>query len=165
MYDHNVVCIPLSGGPSANLWKSAVVLCRRRRDAVRRVIEFFTANIRNPNTRGLCLRRGPLRRGCDGRGIARAQLTSVIAAGYISEERFRSPLPPRPALASGHRAAPRSVVRSGAAGGPPWAGVADVQLGGEDRRTRAIGNRCNRCEVSLRRLAPRSYLFRELLEP
>jgi site-specific recombinase XerD len=56
------------------------------RDAVRRFIEFFTANIRNRNTRAAYARAvGRFARWCDARGIALTQLTHVIVAAYIEE--------------------------------------------------------------------------------
>jgi integrase/recombinase XerD len=55
-------------------------------DAVRRFIEFFTANIRNRNTRAAYARASArFARWCDARGIALAQLTPVIVAAYIEE--------------------------------------------------------------------------------
>jgi integrase/recombinase XerD len=55
-------------------------------DAVRRFIEFFTANIRNRNTRAAYARAtARFARWCDARGIALAQLTPVIVAAYIEE--------------------------------------------------------------------------------
>jgi integrase/recombinase XerD len=56
------------------------------RGAVRRFIEFFTANIRNHNTRAAYARAvARFARWCDVRGIALAQLTPVIVAAYIEE--------------------------------------------------------------------------------
>jgi site-specific recombinase XerD len=53
-------------------------------DAVRRFIEFFTANIRNRNTRAAYARAAArFARWCDARRIALAQLTPVIVAAYI----------------------------------------------------------------------------------
>ena len=55
-------------------------------DAVRRFIEFFTANIRNRNTRAAYARAAArFARWCDARHIALAQLTPVIVAAYIEE--------------------------------------------------------------------------------
>ncbi len=55
-------------------------------DAVRRFIEFFTANIRNRNTRAAyAFAAARFARWCDARGIALAQLTPVIVAAYIEE--------------------------------------------------------------------------------
>ena len=50
--------------------------------AVWRFIEFFTANIRNRNTRAASAR---FARWCDGRNIVLAQLAPVIVAAYIEE--------------------------------------------------------------------------------
>jgi site-specific recombinase XerD len=54
--------------------------------ATRRFIEFFTANIRNRNTRA-AYARATVRfsRWCDTRGITLAQLTPVIVAAYIEK--------------------------------------------------------------------------------
>ena len=55
-------------------------------DAVRRFIEFFTANIRNRNTRAAyAFAVSRFARWCDARGISLAQLTPVIVAAYIEE--------------------------------------------------------------------------------
>ncbi len=55
-------------------------------DAVRRFIEFFTANIRNPNTRAAyAFAVVRFADWCEVRGIALAQLTPVIVAAYIEE--------------------------------------------------------------------------------
>src|SRR5512139_39366 len=55
-------------------------------DAVRRFIEFFTANIRNRNTRAAYARAtARFARWCDAHGITLAQLTPVIVAAYIEE--------------------------------------------------------------------------------
>ena len=55
-------------------------------DAVRRFIEFFTANIRNRNTRGAYARATTrFARWCEVHDIALAQLTPVIVAAYIEE--------------------------------------------------------------------------------
>jgi site-specific recombinase XerD len=55
-------------------------------DAVRRYIEFFTANIRNRNTRAAyAFAAVRFARWCDGRGITLTQLTPVIVAAYIEE--------------------------------------------------------------------------------
>ena len=55
-------------------------------DAVRRYIEFFTANIRNRNTRAAyAFAAARFARWCDGRGITLTQLTPVIVAAYIEE--------------------------------------------------------------------------------
>ena len=55
-------------------------------DAVRRFIEFFTANIRNRNTRAAyAFAVARFARWCDARGMALAQLTPVIVAAYIEE--------------------------------------------------------------------------------
>jgi integrase/recombinase XerD len=55
-------------------------------DAVRRFLEFFTANIRNRNTRAAYARAAArFSLWCDVRGIALAQLTPVIVAAYIEE--------------------------------------------------------------------------------
>lgn len=55
-------------------------------DAVRRFIEFFTANIRNRNTRAAyAFAAARFARWCGGRGISLAQLTPVIVAAYIEE--------------------------------------------------------------------------------
>ena len=52
-------------------------------DAVRRFIEFFTANIRNRNTRAAYARAtARFSRWCDARGISLTQLTPVIVAAY-----------------------------------------------------------------------------------
>lgn len=54
--------------------------------AVRRFIEFFTANIRNRNTRAAyAFAAARFSRWCDVRRIALAQLTPVIVAAYIEE--------------------------------------------------------------------------------
>jgi integrase/recombinase XerD len=55
-------------------------------DAVRRFIEFFTANIRNPNTRSAyAFAAVRFADWCEARGIALTQLTPVIVAAYIEE--------------------------------------------------------------------------------
>jgi integrase/recombinase XerD len=55
-------------------------------DAVRRFIEFFTANIRNRNTRAAYAHAvGRFARWCDAHHVALAQLTPVIVAAYIEE--------------------------------------------------------------------------------
>src|SRR5512146_501550 len=55
-------------------------------DAVRRFIEFFTANIRNPNTRAAYAFAVVRFTGwCEVRSIALSQLTPVIVAAYIEE--------------------------------------------------------------------------------
>jgi hypothetical protein len=55
-------------------------------DAARRFIEFFTANIRNRNTRAAyAFAVARFARWCDTRGFALAQLTPVIVAAYIEE--------------------------------------------------------------------------------
>jgi integrase/recombinase XerD len=55
-------------------------------DAVRRFIEFFTANMRNRNTRAAYARAAAqFARWCDARHVALAQLTPVIVAAYIEE--------------------------------------------------------------------------------
>ena len=55
-------------------------------NAVRRFIEFFTANIRNPNTRAAyAFAAARFADWCGGRGICLAQLTPVIVAAYIEE--------------------------------------------------------------------------------
>jgi len=55
-------------------------------DAVRRFIEFFTANIRNRNTRAAyAFATARFARWCEARGFALAQLTPVIVAAYIEE--------------------------------------------------------------------------------
>ena len=55
-------------------------------DAARRFIEFFTANIRNRNTRAAYARAtARFARWCDARDVALAQLTPVIVAAYIEE--------------------------------------------------------------------------------
>jgi integrase/recombinase XerD len=55
-------------------------------DAVRRFIEFFTANIRNGNTRAAYARAAAqFARWCDARHVALALLTPVIVAAYIEE--------------------------------------------------------------------------------
>ena len=51
-----------------------------------RLIEFFTAHIRNRNTRAAYARAtARFARWCDVRGIALTQLTPVIVAAYIEE--------------------------------------------------------------------------------
>jgi hypothetical protein len=53
-------------------------------DAVRRFIEFFTANIRNRNTRAAYARAvARFARWCDTHHVTLAQLTPVIVAAYI----------------------------------------------------------------------------------
>ena len=55
-------------------------------DAVRRFIEFFTANIGNRNTRAAYARAvAQFARWCDVRGISLTQLAPVIVAAYIEE--------------------------------------------------------------------------------
>jgi len=55
-------------------------------DAVRRFIEFFTANIRNRNTRAAyAFAVARFARWCAARGIALAHLTPVVVAAYIEE--------------------------------------------------------------------------------
>jgi integrase/recombinase XerD len=55
-------------------------------DAVRRFIEFFTANIRNRNTRAAyAFAVARFARWCDARSLALTQLTPVIVAAYIEE--------------------------------------------------------------------------------
>lgn len=55
-------------------------------DAVRRFIEFFTANIRNRNTRAAYARAAArFSRWCAARHVALTQLTPVIVAAYIEE--------------------------------------------------------------------------------
>jgi integrase/recombinase XerD len=55
-------------------------------DAVRRFIEFFTANIRNRNTRAAyAFAVARFARWCDARGMALAHLTPVVVAAYIEE--------------------------------------------------------------------------------
>src|SRR5262245_24369940 len=54
--------------------------------AGRRFVEFFTANIRNPNTRRAYARAvGRFFRWCDVRGITLDQVEPVIVAAYIEE--------------------------------------------------------------------------------
>ena len=56
------------------------------RDAIRCFIEFFTANIRNRNTRAAYARAvARFARWCDVCGVALSQLTPVIVAAYIEE--------------------------------------------------------------------------------
>jgi integrase/recombinase XerD len=55
-------------------------------DAVRRFIEFFTANIRNRNTRAAyAFAVSRFADWCDGHNISLAQLTPVVVAAYIEE--------------------------------------------------------------------------------
>jgi integrase/recombinase XerD len=55
-------------------------------DAIRRFIEFFTANIRNRNTRAAYARAvARFARWCEGHHVGLAQLTPVIVAAYIEE--------------------------------------------------------------------------------
>jgi integrase/recombinase XerD len=55
-------------------------------DATRRFIEFFTANIRNRNTRAAyAFAVARFARWCDTKGLALTQLTPVIVAAYIEE--------------------------------------------------------------------------------
>ena len=54
--------------------------------AARRFFEFFTANIRNKNTRVAYGRAaGQFFRWCDGRGLALGQLEPMIVAAYVEE--------------------------------------------------------------------------------
>ena len=56
------------------------------RDAVRRFIEFFTANIRNRNTRAAYARSiAQFARWCDAHHLALDQLTPVSVAAYVEE--------------------------------------------------------------------------------
>ena len=61
--------------------------------AAERFIEFFTANIRNPNTRLSYARAvGPFLSWCDARGVTLEQIEPMIVAGYIEElTRARAP--------------------------------------------------------------------------
>jgi integrase/recombinase XerD len=77
----------ISAGPLQLTSKSVPALFNDAgSDAVRRFIEFFTANIRNRNTRAAYARAVTrFAHWCDARGISLAQLTPVIVAAYIEE--------------------------------------------------------------------------------
>jgi integrase/recombinase XerD len=80
--------VPITAGGALQVTSGRVpaVFVNAGGDAVRRFIEFFTANIRNPNTRAAYAFAVVRFAGwCEVLGIALAQLTPVIVAAYIEE--------------------------------------------------------------------------------
>jgi len=61
-----------------------VTITREGRKATKRFLEFFTANIRNPNTRLSYMRAvGPFLAWCEERGASLHQIEPMVVAAYI----------------------------------------------------------------------------------
>ncbi len=62
------------------------IITREGETATRRFLEFFTANIRNPNTRLSYARAvGAFLAWCERRGVALARIEPIIVASYVEE--------------------------------------------------------------------------------
>ena len=84
----------VKAGENGGSWALPALITSAGDDAARRFVEFFTANIRNPNTRQAYARAvGRFLRWAEDRGLGLEQLEPVMVAAYIEELAQAYPAP------------------------------------------------------------------------